>query len=727
MNVQNLFRSKKNDRMISHKKIVDLQESKPIPGNYYDNFNLVVWSVDMINLELMFISSGIEGITGYRPDDFFNKRLGIWENIIHHEDMEIYKKLINTKEKAKGKYRILHKDGDVRYVSVEVLPQKSADGEVVRVDGILTDVTEYESLNELIHSLQNYDNVTELTNRTMFEEKLNGLINKSDDIKFAIMSIDINDFSLINDALGYETGNMLLREIAKRLKGTLHNDDFISRMGNDEFTILISGYQNEREAIQIAKRIIDVVEAPYSIGGEEVFCTIRVGISFYPEDGKDAETLFKNAEIAMKDRTYVGNSRYNLFTSEMDIQAYKKFTLDRDLHKAFLNHEFYMVYQPKIEPVTGRMVGAEALLRWNHPNWNEVSPSEFMPIIEKNNMIHDVTIWIFKTVFRQITEWNNQGIPIVPISINLSPIIFNDTAWVDHLLKLLSEYPIEPSMIEIEITETESITQDSHMIGSLNKLIKRGIRLSLDDFGVGYSSLSILNNYQIETIKIDKKFTHNTTENGQLLLKSMIQVLHKLDKRIVCEGIETVEQLNFIRHLEVQIAQGFLISKPLEAKEFERLLTNPIISIKQSTNYSGESRRNGFRIQLFHPIVAEMTIISYQGKEVQLGSTSVLMEDIGIGGLRFMTSINLPVTSDVILKLEMEILHENIQLTGNIVWKENIQDHYQYGLQFILSEIEQNRIIKLLNQLELKMRSNPLPPGCSFYLENKGLFIQNQS
>lgn len=724
MSVQSFFRRRKTDRELSQSNTIiqDVKEREKI--SHYDDFELAIWTIDIPKDEITFVSSGISLITGYSLNDFLHQKTQAWEAIVFPEDLPIFKKLMETKKRTKGKYRIVHKNGEIKYLKAEIRTHVSDKGEVIQLDGILTDITEYEALNEMIHVLQNHDKVTDLSNRNMFEEQLNSLIRKSKGkLKFALMSIDIDGFSLINDTLGYETGNLLLKKVAERLTKNLRREDFVSRIGNDEFTVLVKNYLNEREAIAIAKRIVEVLEAPYRIGQEEIYCTVSVGISFYPEDGRNADTLFKNAEIAMKDRTFIEKNRYKLFTSDMDIQAYKKFTLGRDLRRAFHHREFYMVYQPRVNVKTGRVIGAEALIRWNHPNWQEVSPGEFMPLIEENNMMYDMTIWILKTVCQQLNEWSRNNFSVLPVSINISPTVFSNPRWVENLKAIMLEMKVDPTLIELEIIETQAVQEEEVFLHSINKIKEMGLQISLDDFGVGYSSMHFLKNDHINIIKIDRKFVQDTTENGQFLMRSMIQVVRQLGKEVVAEGVETSEQLNFVRQQECEYVQGFLLSRPLDPDKYEKFLLNPEISFNTSSKSEYENRRKGFRLPFTHPLVGTMTIVSYQGKEVKMGKTSVLIEDIGIGGIRFTSNINLPVSPDIILEFETEILNEKLQLPGNIVWKETTGEFLQYGIQFALSEIEQNKFVKLLNQLEIKMRKNPIPNGCSFYLESKKLFL----
>lgn len=687
-----------------------------------------IWSADPRTNKVLFCSRGIESICGY-PSHAFEEGKILWENLIFPEDLKGYK--VRQEQLKRGKvprypYRIVHKNGEIIWVQDEIIPTFDRKGNLVRLDGIITDITEQKKSEEQLAYLAYHDYLTDLPNRRMFELELDSLIEKAllYHTEFALIYIDMDGFKRINDTLGHLIGDKLLIEIASRFRDCLSSHDFLARMGGDEFTALIRNMKDIEQPVMAAKEMINKIEEPYFINDYEIYITASIGIATYPNDGDDAQTLLKRADTALFRAKEMGKNNYQIYNSSMNIESYKLYTLDRDLRKAINNNEFVMHYQPKVDAKSGKMIGAEALIRWEHPKWGLVSPNEFISLAEQTNLIFRITDWSFRAVCEQIKEWEKMNLPLVPVSVNISPKRFLKNDWLEMFLGIVKELDIDPKLLELEIVESAIISNEEAFLSSIEKLKEAGIKLSLDDFGTGYSSLLYLKKFKVDTVKIDRGFIKDAFDSNDPIIKSIIYLSHGLNMNVVAEGVETEEQLAFLRQLECDQIQGYLFSKPVPVKEFENMLLHPLLRAgKGEARKPSVERRRVFRVEFTFPLSAKMTIINVKGKQVKLGKTEVLVEDMGMGGLKFFTHINLPVNPEILIEFETTILNERIFLQGHIVWKQEANDFWHYGLQFTLSEAEETNLTVLLNKLAIKLRKNPIPADCPFIKESKEAYL----
>ncbi|MER2090493.1 MAG: EAL domain-containing protein [Sporosarcina sp.] len=685
-----------------------------------------IWTIDVRQQKMVFCSPRIEDISGYKSIDFETDKT-IWRSIIYHEDLAKYDER-NEKLKLgkvpKLNYRIVQKGGSIRWIRDEVVPTYTEGGELVRLEGIITDITEQREVQEQLEYLAYHDYLTKLPNRRMFDKELNAMFENVglSDTPFSIMHLGLDGFKLINDSLGHLAGDILLKEFSLRVKACITSHDFVARIDGDEFAILIRNAKDVAQVIDIAKKMIDTLEEPYVIDNHELYVTASIGISLYPEDGDNATTLLGSADKALYRAKERGKNNYQLYMPSMNVEAYKLYSLDQDLRKAIERKELVVYYQPKVEAKTGLMVGAEALIRWNHPEWKLVSAGEFISLAEENGLIYAITNWVFRTVCEQINKWKEIGAVPVPVSVNISPKIFLKHGWEDQLIKVIEETNIDPKLLELEITESNLIENEETFKTAINKLKSYGIKLSIDDFGTGFSSLLYLQKFEIDTIKIDRHFiNHYLVDNNAPITKAIIRLAHELNMTVVAEGVETEEQRVFLSQQNCDQIQGYLFSKPIPPEQFIGFLHDPVIrSAGKEAGIPIENRRKGFRIDLAYPLNAEMTIVQFKGKTVKLGKTEVLVEDIGIGGLRFMSHVDLPVNPNILLEFTTEILGELVEVKGNVVWREVVGEFFQYGLQFQVSENEQQLLTKLLNNFAIQIRKNPVPPNCRFVKE--GIF-----
>ncbi|WP_415579406.1 EAL domain-containing protein [Filibacter tadaridae] len=720
--------------------ITEQQKSQQNPDGKQGNLKEIarflevgIWTVDTATNKVLFCSKGMEPICGY-SSSVFEMNIMSWGDIVFHEDFQDYRdrqEMLKREKLPQSEYRIVHKNGEIRWVRDESIPTYDEAGKLIRLDGIITDITEQKSTQsqlDYLARLAYHDDLTELPNRRMFNEEVNALLEKSAlfDSKFAVLYLDMDGFKKVNDTLGHHTGDELLKEFSLRLKLCISSHDFVARLGGDEFSVLIRNMKGREQIEEIASKMIDLLGEPYLIGESELFVTVSIGIAVFPIDGESAETLLERADLSLYRIKEKGKNNYKFYNQSMTEDAYKSYSLERDLRKAVDRNEFEMYYQAKINAKTNGLVGAEALIRWNHPNGNRIFPGDFIPLAEENGMIFAITIWTFRAACEQLKRWEKGGLTTVPISVNISPEIFDRQDWVETLLQIMDETNVDPGLLELEITEGVLIQNDETFITSIETLKQSGIKISIDDFGTGYSSLLYLKKFKVDTIKIDQSFTRELLNNDvSLILKAIIRLAHELDMTVIAEGVETAEQATYLRQNECDQIQGYLISKPIPVGEFVQLLENPVIQIaKGKSRQPAQNRRKGFRVEMIFPLGSTMTVIQYKEKSVRVGAIEVLVENIGLGGLRFMSHVALPVDDDILLEFGTTILDEALKLTGHIVWKENIGEFHQYGVQFKLSENEQPALVKLLNSFAIQVRKNPYLPNCNFVKVEKMRYLK---
>ncbi|MGG4555265.1 EAL domain-containing protein [Paenibacillus humicus] len=626
-------------------------------------------------------------------------------------------------------------DGRLVVLDTITIPLFNSDGSRKALVVIGRDITERKTAEKENYQLAYYDQLTKLPNRFMFEKELKNqlVIANALQQKFVLIFLDIDRFKYINNSLGPTVGDQLLIQISDRLKQYVENDWFLAHLGGDEFAIIIPNINGMEDSIRASQNIIDSFIEPFDVNEYELFMTTSIGLCGFPQDGEDAESLMKNADIALKLAKEKGKNCYQVFNSEMDIATFKIFSLENSLNKAMTRNEFEVYYQPKIEVGTNRIIGAEALIRWNHPEWDLVSPREFISLAEETGLIVPMGEWIMQTVCKQLKEWQDAGMKIVPVSVNISAKRFMQKDFVSKVKRILQENSIDPSFFEIEITETSLIENEEIAIEVINDLRNFGIKVSLDDFGTGYSALSYLKHFKVDSIKIDRSFVQEIGVNKQdeLVVKGIIQLIQSLNINVIAEGVETEEQLYFLRKHKCNQVQGYLYSRPVKAEEFEKMLNKGQLDVnvqRRELNHEFVNQRKYYRINLTHPLLADMTIIKFMGRDITLGKTEVLVEDIGLGGLRFASNIRMAARPDMVISVETEILGQSMEFIGRIVWlKECEDDFYHYGVEFMIDEDERDSIAKVLNSFSVRLRKNPILPDCRFIVtDTKSFFKQNK-
>ncbi len=484
----------------------------------------------------------------------------------------------------------------------------------------IRDITKKVEDQKKITHMAYHDSLTNLPNRRLFNEQLTLKLNEARESiqPLVIMYVDMDRFKYINDSLGHLMGDRLLQEIATRLTGSVRKQDLVARVGGDEFTILLPETDRER-ALEIADEIFGAFKKPFYIDNYELFLTTCIGISTFPYDGEDPQILVRNADAALYRAKEQGKNQYKVFHSGMNIQSYRSFIMQNDLRKAIERDELGLVYQPKIEIETGLVKGAEALLRWNHPNWGTISPAEFIPLAEETGQIVEIGDWVLRSACEQSKAWKDAGYTAIPISVNFSAQQFLQKDLIENIEQILKETEVSPALLEIEITESVLLANGEMTLQTINKLKKMGIKISIDDFGTGYSSLSYLNRIPLDTLKIDRSFIKeifSESPKSKSLISAIIQLGHGLNMTVVAEGVETEEQLKFLKDHYCQEAQGYLFSPPVPSKDFEVFLN------KESSHRKGIVYLNNkvVRTTSNEAAVNEMSVPKVEPSQLILGA-----------------------------------------------------------------------------------------------------------
>jgi diguanylate cyclase (GGDEF)-like protein len=391
---------------------------------------------------------------------------------------------------------------------------------------------------------------------------------------YAVLFVDLDGFKLVNDSLGHVIGDRFLVAISQRLQAHLRPGDTLARLGGDEFTLLVPGINVEEDAAKIARKICDAIHAPFWIDGRELFVTTSLGVSVYPSDGHDAETLVRNADSAMYRAKEQGRDNYQLYTPAMNAKAIERLSLESRLRQAVANDELELHFQPFIDLKTAEVLGAEALLRWRHPELGLIPPGEFIPIAELSGLIVPIGEWVLRTACAEARKWHQQGFQGLTVSVNLSSRQFQQTDLVSQVTQALEETGLEADKLDLEITESNAMQNAEHSINTLWGLKKQGVRISMDDFGTGYSSLNYLKRFPIDRIKLDQSFVRDLPgdKDDAAIAMAVIAMGRSLELVVIAEGVETEEQLAFLKGHECDQLQGFLLSRPLPSDGFETFL-----------------------------------------------------------------------------------------------------------------------------------------------------------
>jgi diguanylate cyclase (GGDEF)-like protein len=441
------------------------------------------------------------------------------------------------------------------------------------------------SANESLQHQATHDALTGLPNRYLLSERIQHAIDASEHAqsRFALYFIDLDGFKAVNDSLGHSVGDRLLKEIANRLRAMIRKEDIVARLGGDEFVVMIEKIPDATAAAHIAEKLFDCFKSEFDLDDSCMSISASIGISLYPDNGETIDTLLSHADAAMYEVKASGRNSYRFFESAMNVANLRTIEIQQGLRNAIKNNQFFLQYQPKWGCGDGIILGAEALLRWRHPDLGMISPTEFIPVAEQSGQIIAIDHWVVGEVCRQLSEWSKAGLATIKIAVNLSQVNFRSAGLVDDLSAIAGKYGVPHSKLMFEITESVAMQNAEETMQTIEKLQKVGFDLAIDDFGTGYSSLSYLQQFSVRQLKVDRMFVNNLStadSKGTSVVAAIVNLAHSLNMRVVAEGVETQDQLSILKALKCDEMQGYLLARPLQRDDFVKLLkrTEPAVA-----------------------------------------------------------------------------------------------------------------------------------------------------
>jgi diguanylate cyclase (GGDEF)-like protein/PAS domain S-box-containing protein len=554
-----------------------LEEEQRLAALVYNNSSEAMVATDEEN-RIIAVNPAFTDLTGYTEDEVLGKNPKIQDS--GRQDTNFIWalwKALDTTGSWKGEIRNRHKSGRefVAWLTINTIFDK--EGKVHRRVALFSDITEKKKADSLIWTQANYDQLTGLPNRRLFQDRLDQEIRKAhrDQYRVAVLFIDLDRFKEVNDTLGHDVGDLLLVEAATRIKDRIREYDTLSRFGGDEFTVILPELHDASHVGNISTNIIERLSEPFVLNGQECFVSASIGIALYPDDASTVTDLVKQSDQAMYAAKNAGRGRFNFFTRALQEESELRIRLGGDLRRALKDGQLEVHYQPIIDLASGDIRKAEALLRWNHPRFGYISPAVFIPIAEDTGTIRELGDWVFLQGIRQAKHWQSKHDPAFQISINMSPVQFTgDGRSQDHWIEEINGIGLAGSSVVIEITEGLLMSTETVVPETLLKFRDAGIQVAIDDFGTGYSALSYLKKFDIDFLKIDKSFTSNLRPNAAefALCEAIVVLAHKLGLKVVAEGVETEQQRDLLNRIGCDYAQGYLFSRPVTAEDFERLL-----------------------------------------------------------------------------------------------------------------------------------------------------------
>jgi len=471
--------------------------------------------------------------------------------------------------------QIYRRNGDIIWISENARALIDEQGNFTGYEGTVEDITERKLYQARIEHQASFDPLTGLANRSLLQDRLEQAILTSSSFgsALAVAFVDLDRFKVINDSLGHHVGDELLKTMAQRLQSCVRDRDTVARLGGDEFVLLINGQDGPQDVRQVVERILNVIAQPWVVEQGEFHVTSSIGVALYPDDGLDARTLLKHADSAMYRAKDSGRNNFQFFTSELNAVLTERLQMESRLRRALERNQFLLHYQPRIDLVTGRIVGAEALIRWETPEHGVVAPGRFIPIAEETGLIVSIGKWALQEACAQSKAWQDEGLPPIVVSVNVSPRQFRQDNLVRTVDEVLRTTGLEGRYLELELTESMVMHDAPQLIAMLDDLKSLGIQMALDDFGTGYSSLSYLKRFPVDRLKVDRSFVQDiaTDVDDATIVRTIIALGHNLGLKVVAEGVESVEQLTFLRRHLCDEVQGFLFGQAVTATEFREL------------------------------------------------------------------------------------------------------------------------------------------------------------
>lgn len=561
-------------RDITERKIA--QQQLHLAATVFENASEGIMITDGDN-HILTVNQAFLQITGYTQEEVEGKNPRLLHSGRH--DRDFYQGMwaaINTGGGWQGEIWDRRKDGTIYPCLLSIRLMHDQQGKLTHHIAVFTDLSRIKHTEQQLDFLVYHDPLTELPNRVLFQQLLEHALSQAGrtGAKLALLSLDLDNFKIVNDSLGQPLGDRLLIDAAKRLSELVGAADVVSRSGGDEFNVMLDEIDHPQSADLVAQRIIDNLGMPFILNGQQVYIGVSIGIAFYPMDGQDAESLKRNADIALNQAKQQGRGKLCFFSPDMTLLARQRLHLEAELRRALDNDELILYYQPQIDLQTGLLGGLEALVRWQHPNRGMIPPGEFIPMAEESGLILLLDDWVIRTVCRQIRLWLQQGLILPVIAVNISARQLNRGNLLDTVRANILLTAISPQLLELEITESSVMSNLAEATNTLARLKALGLRLSVDDFGTGYSSLAYLQKLNVDKLKIDMSFVRNmTTDSGNAsIVQAVIALGHGLGLEVIAEGVEDQQQMQALREMQCDMVQGYLFGKPMPADEIEFII-----------------------------------------------------------------------------------------------------------------------------------------------------------
>ena len=531
----------------------------------------------MPDYPIVYVNPAFERVTGYASADAIGRNPRFLQGSdVDQPELAALRVALKEQRGCRVTLRNYRKNGNMYWNELTIAPVHDELGQVTHYVGIQNDITETRKYQEELARQANYDLLTGLPNRNLLNDRAATAMVRAARYEhgMALAFIDLDNFRIVNDSLGHQVGDNMLRLVAERLRSSLREVDTVARFSGDEFVLVLGEQDNERLISSQMQRIVEVFSRPFSLGERDLFVTASIGVAFYPQDGTKVETLLVNAETAMYRAKDLGRNTFQFYTAEMNALVNERLTMESWLRRARERGELLLHYQPKVDLRSNRVTGAEALIRWRHPKLGMVSPAKFIPLAEQTGLIVPIGEWVLRTACAQNRAWQEAGLAPITIAVNISARQFREKGLVNSVAEVLKETGLEPQFLELEVTEGVIMHDAQEVVAVLQKLKSMGVMLSIDDFGTGYSSLSYLKRFPVDRLKIDQSFIKDVTTDPEnaAIAQAVITLGHSLNLKVTAEGVETREQLQFLREHQCDEKQGYLFSKPLPAEEFGRLL-----------------------------------------------------------------------------------------------------------------------------------------------------------
>jgi diguanylate cyclase (GGDEF)-like protein/PAS domain S-box-containing protein len=511
-------------------------------------------------------------ITGYTKEEAIGRRVSILKSNQH--ERSFYERLWNTilsGDVFQDVFINCKKDGSLFYEEKTITPIKDEHGNITHYVATGKDISERMQTQERLRYLAHHDVLTALPNRALFTDRLEHALARTKHVNktVALLFLDLDRFKIINDTLGHDVGDGVLKTLSKRLLSCVRKSDTVARLGGDEFALVLEDVSSPDNVVQIARKIISALSSPFEVDERELFITTSIGISMYPADGKDPQTLLKHADTAMYQAKELGRNTYRFYSSDMSIRVFERLSMETSLRHALERQEFVLYYQPQVNIESGKIQGVEALLRWQHPEMGLVLPGDFVPILEETGLILAVGEWVLKTACAQAKAWHEAGFPGLRMAVNLSSRQFNAPGLIKMLTRILTQTGLNPRDLELEITESILVQHSKDTMAIFKTFSDLGVNLAIDDFGTGYSSLSYLKRFSVDTLKIDRTFIADVIHDPEdaAIVEAIIAMARRLGISVIAEGVESEAQVKFLSKQGCNQIQGFLVSQPLPAEE----------------------------------------------------------------------------------------------------------------------------------------------------------------